>query len=301
MVSGMSSVRKLIDADDIDDARVIDMNGVRLRVAVRVGSSTRTPLLLANGIGASLESFTPLIQHLDRNLTVIRFDVPGIGGSPTARRPYRFPALARTLGRLLDILGYPEVDVLGISWGGALAQQFAFSEPRRCRRLVLVATSPGVTMVPPHPSVAAKMVTPRRYWDREYMLRIAPQLYGGSVRTDPASVGSLIADFAHGARLNGYAHQVLATWGWTSVPFLPLLRQSALVLTGDDDPLVPAANGRILANLIRRAQLHVYRGGHIELVANPQMLAPRIGRFLAEEAQVNRRRIYSLGPAASGG
>ena len=301
MVSGMSSVRKLIDADDIDDARVIDMNGVRLRVAVRVGSSTRTPLLLANGIGASLESFKPLIEHLDRNLTVIRFDVPGIGGSPTARRPYRFPALARTLGRLLDILGYPEVDVLGISWGGALAQQFAFSERRRCRRLVLVATSPGVTMVPPHPSVAAKMVTPRRYWDREYMLRIAPQLYGGSVRTDPASVGSLIADFAHGARLNGYAHQVLATWGWTSVPFLPLLRQSALVLTGDDDPLVPAANGRILANLIRRAQLHVYRGGHIELVANPKMLAPRIGRFLAEEAQVSRRRTYSPGAAASGG
>jgi pimeloyl-ACP methyl ester carboxylesterase len=50
---------------------------------VRVGSSARTPLLLANGIGASLETFRPLIAHLDRNLTVIRFDVPGIGGSPT--------------------------------------------------------------------------------------------------------------------------------------------------------------------------------------------------------------------------
>jgi poly(3-hydroxyalkanoate) depolymerase len=297
----MGSVRKLIDTDDIDDARVIDVNGVRLRVAVRVGSSARTPLLLANGIGASLETFEPLIAHLDRNLTVIRFDVPGIGGSPTPPRPYRLPALARTLGRLLDILGYPEVDVLGISWGGGLAQQFAFTERRRCRRLVLVATSPGATMVPPHPSVAAKMVTPRRYWDDQYMLRIAPDLYGGSVRTDPAPLASLVAGFTHGLHMKGYAHQMLAAWGWSSIPFLPLLRQPALVLAGDDDPLVPAANGRILARLIRRAQLHVYRGGHIELVANPKMLAPRIDRFLAEEAQASRIRTYSPRAAASGG
>jgi poly(3-hydroxyalkanoate) depolymerase len=297
----MDSVRKLIDDDHIDDARVIDVNGVRLRVTVRVGSSARTPLLLANGIGASLETFEPLIEHLDPDLTVIRFDVPGIGGSPTPPRPYRLPALARTLGRLLDILGHSEVDVLGISWGGALAQQFAFTERRRCRRLVLVATSPGATMVPPHPSVAAKMVTPRRYWDREYLLRIAPDLYGGSVRTDPAPLASLMAGFAHGAQMKGYAHQMLATWGWSSIPFLPLLRQPTLVLAGNDDPLVPAANGRILARLIGRAQLHVYPGGHIELVANPGMLAPRIDRFLAEEAQVRRRRTYSPGAAASGG
>ena len=301
MVGGMRSVRKLIDADHTDDARVIDVNGVRLRVAVRVGSSARTPLLLANGLGAGLETFKPLIAHLDRNLTVIRFDVPGIGGSPTVPRPYRLPALARTLGRLLDILGYPEVDVLGISWGGALAQQFAFTERRRCRRLVLVATSPGATMVPPHPGVAAKMVTPRRYSDHQYLLRIASDLYGGSVRTDPAPLASLMAGFAHGGQMKGYAHQMLAAWGWSSIPFLPLLPQPALVLAGDDDPLVPAANGRILTRLMRRAQLHVYPGGHIELVANPGMLAPRIDRFLAEETQASRRRTIVARAAASGG
>src|SRR5258707_15492293 len=104
----MGSVRRLIDADDTDDARVIDVNGVRLRVTLRVGSSARTPLLLANGIGASLETFKPLIEHLDRNLTVIRFDVPGIGGSPTPPPPYRLPAWAQKLRGLLDNLGYRE-------------------------------------------------------------------------------------------------------------------------------------------------------------------------------------------------
>jgi len=70
--------------------------------------------------------------------------------------------------------------------------------------------------------------------------------------------------------------------GWTSVPFLPFLHQPTLVLTGDDDPIVPAANGRILAALIPNAELHVYPGGHIDLVANPDLLVPRIDRFLAK-------------------
>src|SRR5258708_34992900 len=98
----MDSVRKLIDDDHIDDARVIDVNGVRLKVAVRVGSSARTPLLLANGIGASLETFKPLIEHLDPDLTVIRFDGPGIGGSPTHPPPRPLAAVVRPPGRLRD-------------------------------------------------------------------------------------------------------------------------------------------------------------------------------------------------------
>ena len=55
------------------------------------------------------------------------------------------------LGRVLSKLGIGVVDVLGLSWGGALAQQFAFQNPRRCRRLVLVATGTGVLMVPGSP------------------------------------------------------------------------------------------------------------------------------------------------------
>ena len=97
--------------------------GQRIRVNVRWG--TGVPLVLCNGIGASLEVLDPLVEQLDPDTTVVRFDVPGTGGSPTSLAPYGFPYLAWVLGRVLSELGISVVDVLGLSWGGALAQQFA--------------------------------------------------------------------------------------------------------------------------------------------------------------------------------
>ena len=141
--------------------------GQQIRVNVREG--TGVPLVLCNGIGASLEVLDPLVEHLDPDTTVVRFDVPGSGGSPNSPLPYGFPYLAAVLGRLLKKLGLNgEVDVLGLSWGGALAQQFAFQNPRRCRRLILVSTGTGALMVPGRPAVLAKMLTPRRFLDHDY-------------------------------------------------------------------------------------------------------------------------------------
>ena len=99
----------------------------------------------------------------------IVFDVPGVGGSPAPRLPYRPWTLARLSAQLLDQLGYDHVDVLGVSWGGAIAQQFAFQQAKRCRRLILAATSPGHLMVPGKLAVLLKMASPRRYRDPAYM------------------------------------------------------------------------------------------------------------------------------------
>src|SRR6202034_4837519 len=109
------------------------------------------PLLLANGIGASLETFDPFVAALDPAIEVVRFDVPGVGGSPLPARPYRFTGLCRLIGRMLTTLGYDQADVLGISWGGGVAQHFALAQRSRCRRLVLVSTATGAIMVPARP------------------------------------------------------------------------------------------------------------------------------------------------------
>src|SRR5258706_13908175 len=105
------------------ELRTIRVLGQRLKIAVRPGDGTRTPLLLMNGIGANLDLLQPFVDALDPAIEVIRFDVPGVGGSPTPAVPYRFSTLAFLIGRMLTVLGYQRVDVLGISWGGALAQQ----------------------------------------------------------------------------------------------------------------------------------------------------------------------------------
>src|SRR6266704_2604119 len=189
------------------ETRTITIRGQRLRVAIRKGDGTRTPLLLLNGIGVNLEVLQQFVDALDPAIAVIRFDVPGTGGSPAPLIPYRFSAHARLVTKMLDQLGYQQVDVLGVSWGGALAQQFAFQYPVRCRRLILVSTGTGALMVPGNPSALAKMATPRRYQDPAYMAQIAGEIYGGKMRTRP----ELAHEVAQTARLGsglGYFYQI---------------------------------------------------------------------------------------------
>ena len=273
------------------EVRSVQVGGQLLRVAVRPGLSgpgsgpgvrpPRVPLLLINGIGASLELLDPFVAELDPALEVIRFDPPGVGGSAPSPLPYRFSGLCRLIARLLDELGHDQVDVLGISWGGGVAQHFAAFQRARCRRLVLVATATGALMVPARPSVLAHMVTPRRYLNRGYLERVAGDIYGGSARADPARIAAAMHDGNRVGPPGGYLYQLTAGAGWTSVPFLPWLRQPTLILSGDDDPLIPLANARLMHLLIPKSRLHVYHGGHLGLVTEAAALAPVVDAFLA--------------------
>ena len=78
----------------------------------------------------------------------------------------------------------------------------------------------------------------------------------------------------------GYYYQLISSIGWTSLPFLPRLRPPTLILAGDDDPIIPVINGRIMHWLIPRSELHIYHGGHLELAADPERLAAAVEAFL---------------------
>jgi len=268
-------------ASIIGEERYVTAGGQRIRVNLHRGAGV--PLVLCNGIGASLEVLDPLVEQLD--CTVVRFDVPGTGGSPTSVLPYGFPYLAWVLGRVLSKLGIGVVDVLGLSWGGALAQQFAFQNPRRCRRLVLVATGTGAIMVPAHPRVLAKMVTPRRFSDPDYAASIAGELYGGTVRAHGEDVARLFVRQLHAGSRIGYLHQLLAGSVWTSLFALPAVRQQTLIVAGTDDPIIPVVNAHIMHALLPHSRLHLHDGGHIDLVHNAAELAPVIEKFLLEPGE----------------
>ncbi len=258
----------------------VTARGHRVRVAIDDGDPGRSPLLLMNGIGARLELLQPFVDRLDPGRPVIRFDVPGVGGSPAPRRPYRLWMLARTVAALLDEVPVAgPVDVLGISWGGGLAQQFAFTQSRHVRRVVLVATSPGALSVPGSPWVLRHMVSRRRYTDPDYLTRIAGTIYGGTARIDP-DIGETMGSHRSPDGNRGYLMQLLGAAGWTSMPFLPRIKAPTLVLTGDDDPIIPRVNGRMMSSLIPDSRLHIYRGGHLALVTEADALAPVIEDFL---------------------
>jgi len=143
------------------------------------------------------------------------------------------------------------------------------------------------------------MVTPRRYTNREYLAKVAGSLYGGSARTDPASVTAAMNAHNRVGSPRGYLYQLAAGAGWTSVPFLPLVTQPTLIVSGDDDPIIPLVNARIMHRLIPNSTLHVFKGGHLGLVTEAAELAPVIGQFLARPAPAESATANGSGTPAS--
>ena len=173
-----------------------------------------------------------------------------------------------------------------MEWGGALAQQFARQYPQRCRRLVLAATSAGTVMVPAKPSVLTKMVTPQRYLSPKYMQAAAPHIYGGEIRNRPDLIEHHSARII-APRFRGYIYQLLAGLGWTSIHWLHRLKQPTLILIGDDDPLVPAINAKLMALLIPNNRLHIVEGGgHLFLLHLKDQVAPIIRDFLDQKRPI---------------
>lgn len=266
----------------LDYRGTVSVRGADVHVDVR-RAGEGPPLVLCNGIGANLELLDPLVHGL--GVPTIRFDVPGVGGSPTPVLPYRMRGLARLVADLVRQLGYDQADVLGVSWGGALAQELAYRHPGLVRRVVLCATSMGVLMVPAKPSVLLTLASPMRYSHPSRMRETGARIYGGGFGDDP----DLVAAFAEATRAPdplGYYFQILAGWGWTSARYLPRLRQPALLLFGDDDPIIPLVNARMMARLLRRPTVHIVRGGgHLALLTHTEELLPVMHGFLTAEKE----------------
>lgn len=254
------------------------VDGRTLRVArwpARTRAGANRPLLFFNGIGANIELMAPLPERLD-DREVITFDMPGVGESPDPMLPYRPWMIARIAEQIISDFGHDRVDVMGVSWGGGMAQQFALQYPGRTGQLVLAATSAGMLMIPGKLAALSKMADPRRYTDPAFMLKHFRTLYGGT--SDGAG--------GHAGRIKppsmmGYMGQLVAMLGWTSAPFLPFLQAPTLILMGDDDQIVPLANGTILKALIPNAEMTIIKGGgHLFLINQAEETMALIRDFL---------------------
>ncbi|MEZ5682228.1 MAG: alpha/beta fold hydrolase [Erythrobacter sp.] len=275
------------------DIRMMEAGGRTLRVASwRLDKKSKhLPILFFNGIGANIEAVAPLAEQLTERGFVM-FDMPGTGESPDPTIPYNAFTMSWAASQVLDQLGLGEVDVMGVSWGGAMAQHFALQYPGRTRRLVLVATTAGMLMVPGNPAALTKMANPRRYIDPKFMNEHFQTLYGGIDKD-----GAEHQKDSHIGRLKppsprGYFYQLLAMLGWTSLPALPFMNKETLVMMGDEDQIVPLVNGRILASAIPNARLEVFKGGgHLFLLTHADESVAALRDFLdAPDTEAERSR-----------
>ncbi len=214
------------------------------------------PLLLLNGLTRPLESWGPFARALSGR-TVVSFDAPGSGRSRTPVLPLSVPALARVAASVLDAAGLDRADVLGFSYGGAVAQQLAARSPKRVRRLVLAATSCGVGASPGSQDVLSA-------------LRPPPGA-GGWPRPDAV----------------GTWWHALAISSWSSIPLLAAIRAPTLVVSGARDQVVPPANSAALAGRIPGAELALLAAGHdLQRAAAASLLAGAVERFLTRDDPV---------------
>jgi poly(3-hydroxyoctanoate) depolymerase len=235
------------------------------------------PLLLYSGIWGQVGLWERLLPHLP-GFQTIAFDPPGIGRSQTPRFPQTMWALADFGNAVLDELGLESAHVLGASFGGAVAQQMAFSHPRRVRRLVLATTSFGGFAMPGRPEAMWHFIHPHGYHP-ERLEQVAGAMFGGRMRTEPELVRSM--HIKRPTDILAALYRMSALFGWTSLPWLWAIRQPTLVIAGDDDPITPLINHRVIAMLMPRATLRVMKGGgHLVLLDSAEQVGPMITSFL---------------------
>lgn len=256
---------------------VLDVGGQRLAVDAR---GRRPSLLLINGVGGSRPLWEPLRGAL-RSLGTVAYDAPGCGRSAPATGPLTVPGQAALAAGVIRQLGLADVDVLGFSFGGMIAQQLAVDEPGLVRRLILVGTGPGVGSVPGNPLAHALLAWPQLLSSPESVAAVWPFLFGGA-ETQEKQRGIRTAHWMQPADPLSYVSQLQAGMGWSSLPWLAQIRQRTLVLAGDQDPLTPLANTMTMATLIPRAQLRIVPGGgHLMVFDRAGETASHLKRFLS--------------------
>jgi pimeloyl-ACP methyl ester carboxylesterase len=267
--------------------RKLTIKDLQLNVSIRGHGS---PLLLLNGLGGLIRTFDPLRNELVGYKT-ITLDVPGVGKSQMPRWPMRLPRHADLIAEMLKQLGIEQVDVFGVSWGGALAQEFVLRYPGMVRRLILAATSAG-------PAMLVKPGDILDFFGRRKSAK--PGKQEGSRNSIQTLLRFGVVNGMLTANPRTYYHQLTALVGWTSLLRLSRLRQRTLILTGERDTLVRLYNAHILRRTIRRAELHVLPGeGHFFVVTSARQTADAIREFLCQpqgDEEPAARFIQSVAP-----
>jgi pimeloyl-ACP methyl ester carboxylesterase len=257
------------------------------------GDRSSPALLLVMGMGVSSRGWGALPEKLAQHFFVITFDNRGTGHSSTRPGFLKMREMAEDAVAVLDAVGVPSrqnggggANVFGISMGGMIAQELALRHPERVRALALGATHASY-LVSRKPSLSAAVdfvrVVARGAGNRPGVigrLLTTPAF----VAANPDVVGSWFLRSDH-ARPLAALSQLCAVMGHHTSPRLKQITCPTLVLSGDQDRLVPVQNAYVLAGLIPNAKLVILQGaGHVfPLEQEDQTARALMEHFLAPD------------------
>ena len=227
------------------------------------------PMLLVAGIPAVADDWAPLAERLSETRRVIAFDNRGSGRSTVTPAPYTSALLADDAVALLDHLGVERADVFGMSLGGMIAQEIALRRPERVDRLVLGCTHCGVEHSPRIPRETGRAFALETDDWAERMRALAPFAFARDA--DPAFVERFVEKKARDVQdPEGYRAQIAAALSHDTWERLPQIDRRTLILTGDDDQVIPAAGSHVLHERIPDSLLYVVAGaGHLFFLERP--------------------------------
>lgn len=237
-------------------------------------------VVFVNGLGGAKEAWFYQVRHFRDRFRVLTFDNRGAGASASVDAPTTMADFADDLVRLLDHVGLARVSVVGISFGGRIAQQLVLAHPARVRALVLVGTACGpATPGPAHQALRRAPDLDEQGW----LDQVVPVLFGPRY---VAAQGKRLQVFARsrarmtpdpvGTRCQWQAYEQFDACGRLGGIAVP-----TLVLHGEDDALSPLSLAQRLAAGIPGARLQLLRGvGHSPNVEDPPAFNAAIERFL---------------------
>jgi 3-oxoadipate enol-lactonase len=245
-------------------------------------------LLVISGTGGDLRR-RPGIQDspFGRRFTVLAYDQRGLGQSGKPDRPYSMAEYAGDAAGVMATLGWDSARVIGISFGGMVAQEFALRHPERVERLALACTSAGGaggSSYPLHELIGLDPAARARH-----MLGISdtrrdaawaeadPERYQAAL--DEAIAGSRLIDASDPAAVMGARRQLEARIGHDTFDRLPNLAMPVGLFAGKYDRLAPPAGQEAMRRQIPQASLQYFDGGHLFMLQDPAAF-PAIMAFL---------------------
>jgi pimeloyl-ACP methyl ester carboxylesterase len=243
------------------------------------------PLLLLPGLGADHRLFDLQRETLARQHRLILVDNRDAGASDEARAPYGIADMAQDALAVADHAGAGRFHLLGVSMGGAIAQQVALQAPDRVVSLVLASTW-GRTDAFLRAVLEGWRLMIARLPPDDFLAGQAPWLFSARFLASPApevvALQRAMRERGWPLSVAAFERQLGACMGHDVLAVLAILQTPTLVLVGEEDILTPARYGRALAAMLARAELGLLPGaGHASLLESPKPFAERVLRFLA--------------------